>query len=135
MALTTKQLIRSIPNEPDTRNARYVRVTSTKRNAPHDIVYTTTTRIPGDFARKHKIWIKDLNGEDILSSKAIYVSCDCDRFQFQWEYVLWKKGASSIRFSNGEPPRETNPSNRIGACKHIFRCLATLASSSPSSRR
>lgn len=134
MALSTKQLIRSIPNEPDTKNARYVRVTSVKRNSPYDLVFTTTTRIPGDFARKHKIWIKDLDQKDILSSKAIYISCDCDRWQYMWEKVCADKGASSIRYSNGEPPKEKNPSGKLGACKHIFRCLATLAESSSSRR-
>lgn len=127
MALTTKQLIRSIPNEPDTKNARYVSVFATKKLGPASYLFTTVTKIPGDFSRKHKIWIRDQDAQDVITSKNIYVSCDCERFQFMWEYVLSKKGATLIRYGNGEPPVETNPGNRMGACKHVFRCLNTLA--------
>lgn len=127
MALSTKQLIKSIPNEPDTKNARYVSVFATKKLAPTSYLFTTVTKIPGDFSRKHKIWIRDQDGRDIINSKNIYVSCDCERFQFMWEYVVSKRGGSTIRYGNGEPPVETNPRGKLGACKHIFRCLNTLA--------
>lgn len=128
MPLSTKQLIRNIPKEPDARNARYVFMASKgKLLGPAYYLFQTITRIPGDFTRKHKIWIRDLDGKDILSSNKVWVSCDCDRFQFKWEYALTKKGASSIRFSNGEPPLTTNPRQIPAGCKHIYRVLAHLA--------
>ena len=90
-------------------------------------LYTTITKIPGDFSRKHKIWIRDLDGKDILTSKKIWVSCDCDRFQYVWEYALTKRNASTIRFSNGEPPVVKNPRLHPAGCKHVYRVLSDLA--------
>lgn len=127
MPLSTKDLIRNIPNEPDARNARYVHVKNAKTLAPASHIFTTITKIPGDFTRLHKVWVKDLNGVDVMTSQRVWVSCDCDRFQFTWEYALAKKGASSIRFSNGEPPVEKNPRLHAAGCKHVYRVLAHLA--------
>lgn len=127
MALTTKQLIRNIPYEPDTKNARYVSVFSTKNLSSASYLFTTVTKIPNDFTRKHKVWIKDQDAQDVMTSKDIWVSCDCERFTFQWEYALTKKGASSIRFSNGDAPVSTNPRLKAAACKHVYRCLNHLS--------
>lgn len=127
MPLSTKELIRNIPSDPDNKNARYVSVFATKNLGPASYLFTTVTRIPKDFTRKHKVWIKDQNGKDVMTSRDIWVSCDCDRFTFKWEYALTRKGASSIRYSNGEPAIDMNPRNIPGGCKHIFRCLNTLA--------
>lgn len=127
MSLSTKQLINNIPKEPDTKNARYVSVFATKNLGPASYLFTTITRIPGDFSRKHKVWIRDQDERDVMSSKRIFISCDCDRFQYVWEYANFKKGSSTIRFGNGEPPVEKNPRLHAAACKHIYRCLNTLA--------
>lgn len=135
MPLSTKELIRNIPNEPDARNAKYVHVFTRKVLDKAYFLFTTVTKIPGDFSRKHKIWIKDLDEKDIMSSKRLWVSCDCDRFQYTWEYALTKRGASSIRFSNGEPPVDKNPRQLPAGCKHIYRVLAHLAKAKKTSAK
>jgi len=127
MPLSTKELVRNIPKEPDARNARYVHVKNRKLLGLNHYLYTTITKIPGDFSRQHKIWVKSLDKGDIMASQAVWVSCDCDRFQFVWEYALTKKGASTIRFSNGDPPVEKNPRLHAAGCKHVYRVLADLA--------
>ena len=127
MPLSTKELISNIPREPDTKNARYVYVFSKRNLGPASYLYTTITKIPGDFTRKHKVWIRDQEGKDVMSSKNIWVSCDCERFCFAWEHALFKRGASSIRYSNGEPSKVINKAHNPAGCKHVYRCLADIA--------
>jgi hypothetical protein len=127
MPLSTKELVRNIPREPDARNARYVHVFARKVLGVASYLFTTVTKIPGDFTRKHRIWIKDLNGKDVMSTNNVWVSCDCDRFTYAWEVALTRRGASSVRFSNGEPPVKINPRMHPAACKHVYRVLADIA--------
>lgn len=127
MPLSTKELIQNIPNEPDARNSRYVRIIKAMKQGKGDEYhYNTITRIPGESPRKHKQWIKDLSGKGLYNSTEIFVSCDCERFKFKWEYALWKRGASMIKFSNGEPPVTTNPNLHPAACKHCYVVLSDI---------
>ena len=126
MPLSTKELINNIPNEPDIKNARYVRISRTAPKTPYSYEFETVTNIPGQRPRKHKQWIEDLSKKGLVESKDIWVSCSCPRFKFMWEYALAKIGASSIKYSNGEPPVETNPRLKKAACKHVFVCLNNI---------
>lgn len=56
----------------------------------------------------------------IMKKRHVHVSCSCPDFLHRWEYALTKRGASSIQYSNGEPPLETNPALQPGCCKHII---------------
>ncbi len=126
MALSLKELINNIPREPDVKNSRYVRILKAQRKSDHEFWYQTMTRVPGEKPRRHVQWIKDLSKKGLTNSTEIWVSCDCERHKFTWEYSLWKRGASMIRFSNGEPPVETNPRLWPAACKHVYIVLGDI---------
>lgn len=61
-----------------------------------------------------------------LVEQEVRVSCDCERFLFFFEYALAKRKAAHIRFGNGEPPTITNPSQKIGLCKHLIVVLREI---------
>jgi hypothetical protein len=126
MALSLKELINNIPREPDVKNSRYVRIFKAQKKSEHEFWYQTVTNIPGEKARKHKQWVKDLSQQGLNQSKEIWVSCDCQRFKYFWEYALWKRGASMIRFCNGEPPVEKNPRMWPACCKHLYVVLSDI---------
>jgi hypothetical protein len=54
-----------------------------------------------------------------------WMTCGCDNFLYVWEYALASYGGSSILRGNGSAPIHTNPSLRIGTCKHCI--AATIA--------
>lgn len=64
---------------------------------------------------------------DFVSPKGyVTVSCSCPDFCFRFEYALAKKGASAIRYCNGESPGVRNPSLIAGCCKHIVKLTDLL---------
>lgn len=50
----------------------------------------------------------------------IWCSCDCEFFLYYCEYALAKRGSSSIIYCNGEPPKNTNPTQKPMTCKHVL---------------
>lgn len=46
-------------------------------------------------------------------------SCSCGDNTFRWEVANAYKGASEVEFSNGDPPVITNPTFKVGLCKHL----------------
>lgn len=46
-------------------------------------------------------------------------SCSCGDNTFRFEVSNSYKGAAEIEFSNGEPPLTTNPTFKVGMCKHM----------------
>ena len=61
----------------------------------------------------------------ITNPNKYWVSCDCGNFKYVWEFALTKHGASSIKYSNGQPATKTNPKNIPGVCKHLYKLLNT----------
>lgn len=59
--------------------------------------------------------------EDKLLSKQrhVLVSCSCSNFMYYWEFALHHWGSAVIKYSNGQPAVQTNPSNHPGMCKHL----------------
>lgn len=49
------------------------------------------------------------------------VSCSCPDFMYTAEYVLNKRGAAQIEYSNGEAPDIKNPAQVVMVCKHLIR--------------
>ena len=49
-----------------------------------------------------------------------FIFCSCPYFLFTLEFALWKSGNSEIKYSNGKPPRVTNPTFSVWLCKHLF---------------
>lgn len=77
--------------------------------------------------RKHKHYVEKFSQEDDghepFYKSRIKISCDCEFHTFWCEYALTTKGASWIKFSNGEFPVVRNPRNRPFACKHMYVLL------------
>ncbi len=46
----------------------------------------------------------------------VHLSCSCPDFMYTWEVALTRKGASSIKYSNGDLPVDRNPRGTPGAC-------------------
>lgn len=73
--------------------------------------------------RKYNQVILAQDDQPIRKTRQIYVSCNCPRFLYYYEVVLAKKNASSIRFSNGEWPAQTNPRGVVSCCKHLLTVM------------
>jgi hypothetical protein len=68
--------------------------------------------------------ITDKPENEIEPGCKVKVSCNCDNFQFQWAYVLYKNdGLYNPHRLVLTPPVEKNPNMIIGACKHIKLAL------------
>lgn len=61
-----------------------------------------------------------MNTPTLKSDSMVKVFCNCDNFKFQWAFVLHKHNAL-IAPQNFIllPPKQTNPNQDIGCCKHI----------------
>jgi hypothetical protein len=69
---------------------------------------------------KYKCSIIGLEDEGPLSAQKCMVSCPCERFTYYYEVALTKKGASKVKYSNGDMPVVTNPNMLTGMCKHLI---------------
>ena len=85
-------------------------VIGTCQSAPHKA---------GEKKEKWKCSIIGLENTGPLSAQRCMVSCPCQRFTFYFEVALTKKGASKIKYSNGDMPHVTNPNMLTGLCKHL----------------
>ncbi len=57
------------------------------------------------------------------------VSCSCPDFTYSGaEFVLHKKGAAEIEYSNGEAPTVRNPNMHPLCCKHLVKLYMTIKS-------
>jgi hypothetical protein len=74
----------------------------------------------GTASEKYKCSIIGLEDEGPLSAQKCMVSCPCERFTYYFEVALAKKGASKIKYSNGDMPVVTNPHMITGLCKHLI---------------
>jgi hypothetical protein len=63
---------------------------------------------------------------EFLPKGYVKLGCSCGDFKFRAEYVLHRYGAADIMYSNGEPPKETNPSMIPMACKHCVALFHTM---------
>lgn len=61
-----------------------------------------------------------MDTDTLQKNSKVKVFCNCDNFKFQWAYVLHKYNAL-IAPQNFIllPPKQTNPNQNIGCCKHI----------------
>ncbi len=50
-----------------------------------------------------------------------WVQCSCPFYLFNCEWTLAKAGSSEIKYSNGQPPRTTNPDQIPYLCKHLYK--------------
>ena len=130
--LTARQMLNATPNNFKV-NAAYVKVNRREIRKRKDgeffTMLTRTATAPaaaGDPPSKHVQRIDILVPEEKnpqAKNARLKVSCDCGSFKFMWEYALSRYGAADIVFSNGEPPRVTNPKLSPGICKHLVRLL------------
>ena len=65
------------------------------------------------------IGMDDDQDKPIHRHTKVLVQCSCENFVFVWEYANATVGASRLIYSNGEPPRMTNPRLAVGLCKHL----------------
>ena len=57
----------------------------------------------------------------LLACPRIKITCDCERWKFQWEYACFKKGAADVIMGNGKPPTEMNLRGIPTGCKHLLK--------------
>ncbi len=122
MALTMEQILRR--TTPD----RIDKARSTVRVSKLNLAISKATKLPLAAAQVYSL---DRNADgsrkihkyvtSILfrRTKKVKVSCSCHDFMYRFEWVLWKKGAADIVYSNGETPDITNPGYLGGCCKHL----------------
>lgn len=125
--LTISQLLR-YAWAADHHAARYVNVHAwrgfRRRNGTHGIQIITITRPQQRSERSHRHQIeigtalKNWPGNISDRGCPVLFSCNCERWLFYYEWVAHRHGAAEIIYGNGEPPYITNPTFRIGICKH-----------------
>lgn len=123
--MTLIELITNSFKDPDIKNSKYVELKDLKRTG-NIIKGTTITYAPDSKPSKHFQELTTLDALPFTSSKKVVVSCNCERFKFFYEVVLKRKGASIIKYSNGELPKQTNPTYVAGVCKHLVTILKFL---------
>lgn len=128
--MSISQILSNAQYEPDTVNARLVRVRTAKIRRLNDgralCDLTTATQYPNNRRHIHRqmVWSRDVGDTSPLSlCHHIMVTCDCNRFQYVWEYALTENGASKVIHGDGSPPDETNPQHLAAPCKHLLRVL------------
>ena len=59
----------------------------------------------------------------VARTAPVWVWCDCNDFKYREEYVLTKKAdsSSSIISAKPNPPKVTNPKNKVRLCKHLLK--------------
>ena len=105
----------------------YVRVTGLQRGISRlskNIRFIARTSTPEKMAlgivlQKYTSMI------EFLDSEHVKVSCTCPDFWATWEWALTRRGASDIRYSNGDPPDSRNPRYIAGCCKHLVKMIDT----------
>jgi hypothetical protein len=107
----------------DSKYAPDVSLIKIRAYSASDGFTTRTITIDGKPPRK---WNQIVIAQDdlpIYRTQHIWVSCNCPRFLYFYEKSLELKGASSIRFSNGALPIQTNARLIASSCKHILTVM------------
>lgn len=131
--LTLKQLYsKTTPERKD--RARYVRIVQTKighnKQGLGYVAARTYSRlkvgrdgrlVKNDDPQHYVTMITFLN-----KKLQCICSCSCGDTTFRWEVANSYKGAAEIEFSNGEPPLTTNPTFKVGLCKHLCALYAKI---------
>ena len=134
MSMTVKELLRNV-----SATAKRINDATILKAVP---AYTKKGHLPvlRVVVRKHtnpdgssnlrkntqKCTITGLTKDTDLVKDPIKVSCTCEYFTYVCEYALHKKGAADIIHSNGEPPKNTNPSLVPTVCVHLYKVLTEL---------
>lgn len=61
----------------------------------------------------------------------VKVGCSCLDNTFRFEVANHKRGAADIYYSNGQPPNQTNPLQKVSLCKHLVAMYLKIASKLP----
>lgn len=124
--LTPKQLYYRTTRERKER-VQYVRIIRIKMGHNRQgLGYVAAKTYSKYKVRADGMVVKNKNRRDYLTMITFLnrklqciVSCSCGDNTFRWEVANTYKEASEIEFSNGEPPLITNPTFKVGMCKHI----------------
>lgn len=121
------------PDEWNSEGVKLLRVAPAKFKLGSKglVTYTKTTTVPSAndhvYTPPHvykQVWRctpADYKGK-IVDCPGIVFNCECARFNFTWNWVLWAKYGSILTCLN-EPPNITNPRRLIGLCKHGIESL------------
>lgn len=127
----------AIQNEPDAPNTKYVSIHRLALGNLDDgttaLNAFTKTKIPGQEVRLYNQQIYCLPAgysKSIIKAPGVVVTCNCPRWMFMWEVACFRHGCADIVYSNGQAPVQTNPTMRLGTCKHLIRVMSTVVSRS-----
>jgi hypothetical protein len=123
MPMTVQQILRKTSSDRVQRaeEVKIIKVKSGKSKS------TGNAKIIGEgFSITQKGRTKYTTSLEVLK-KGVMVSCSCDDFAYRFEYALHKKGAAELKYSNGDPPIDTNPSLIPGCCKHLVKLFQIAA--------
>lgn len=116
------------------RNARYVKVlvktaSFLKKDKSKRVVELTARSSPAHGSGlPHKVTIKfhgKTTDKTELIRSPVWVSCDCEWFQYNCEVALFHKKSTDIIHSNGAMPTDRNKQLKPWICKHIIAALPT----------
>ena len=135
--ISATRLLNAARGSQDMKWAPWVKVVGAKKltdNMGRSMVQfkTLTSKPNTPPSRTHICSIRYRNPNykgPICKAPAIIVNCDCQRFIFFYEFALWYRGAAYLERCNGDYPVVTNPSLRLGVCKHLYHALTRLIQS------
>lgn len=99
-------------------------------NGVYKHVYIRARDTNGVRFLQYKLYLQKNNKTSKLNDNA-WVHCSCPWFTFFCEVALTLKKSSSIKNSNGELPKETNPRLKPWVCKHLIAMSKTAIQSKP----
>jgi hypothetical protein len=65
------------------------------------------------------------HGIPLMKQQAVRVSCSCPDYMFNFEYANAHHQAGIVRYGNGDPPLNTNPSLTPGLCVAVGTLITT----------
>ena len=133
--MTLPQIIKKTPRQR-IEAAHYVKLLQIKRGYNEDGLgfIAAQTYSTHEWNPSLHSWVRSRNRPKYISVVLFLdnklhckVSCSCPDFTYSGaEYILNKRGAADIEFSNGEAPSIKNPGMRPMCCKHIVRMYLSI---------
>lgn len=121
--LSSRVLLMKTPQDVKSR-AKNIDVQLLKKTPKGKYYYKTITNPVG---HEHYQMVKPLKSNKLDSmNQDVIVTCDCENFRYENEYVLTRANASRITYSKGSFPNQTNPKSEKKLCKHLVAVIENI---------
>lgn len=124
-----KQLVRSTPKPIIKNDGPKIKILEyklgIKKSTKGKAIKAITINVVKPKAKRRRTWIVCIKPDTKLSEGDIMVYCGCEYYKYYNSFVNFKAGCGIKDSSDGQPPKQTNPTNKKYLCKHLIK-LASL---------